>query len=202
MKINVVIAGFVFSIIPLSLAQNSFLAKDILYPSSTSVEDVCSEAHKNPANYNFDNHIANLNGVIGSTRSATLQTPLGSVASICKADGRSLKVKKIPSVYPLVIVLGGRLANVREAESWASALVVKDSSGIEIARLNHDEQYGMPFRLSNWNARSGVWSGLNYYFFTLNNPSFKKAVEDGGNVFVLTQQDNLISEYPLPFTVR
>lgn len=173
----------------------------VLYPTAKEIQEACDFGYENYSNIQIVDNIYILSGSLGTGDGVIFQTPVGGAKSTCSVDAKALRPKKYPEAsFDIgMVAVFGTVNELAEAKEWAVVMVVKDSKGKELARLstNPSSQIGS---FGNWKvdcSNGCSWSGGNYYFFSLNNALFKKAVLSGGAVSVISQQNGKISTYEL-----
>lgn len=171
----------------------------MLYPPQAAIDRACDESHRAAKGFEFDKSLVFLEGGYLTADGTAFQTPLGTIKSICGADGRSLRKKRTPSELTAMVVLKGKLEELNDARSWAAVLTV-EKLGVETARLFPDND-SVIASTSGWKADCSdgcKWVGSNYYYFNVTDPTFRAAVMDGGDLKIVVQRYGEIHSFPSP----
>jgi hypothetical protein len=191
--------GAVFLIGPIVIAASN---KDVFFPSQAAIADTCTVAYKSPKSVEITKNTAFFVGDWGTTDSASIQTPLGSIKSICSSDAKSLKKMLIPKTLTTLIIARGKVTELSDARSWATVITL-EKNGTEVARVFPDSS--ISGETSTWkvDCTGGCsWSGTNYYFFELNTPEILQALNGGAEIKVIVQKYGDIQTYSIPETIE
>lgn len=189
----------------LGAASASFVKTpaSIFAPDAATITRVCNAAYTVHDKQAVDAALPYEASLSLGDHQATFWSSLSGVFTSCRLRNQQFQPKKIPvKPEPVNVALYGRVLKLVQAKDWAVALSARDVKGKELSRVLPDKQekYAADTRYWNVSCRSNhcLWSGSNYYQFTVAGTPFLAAVKRGARVVVMARRYGMLDEYALP----